>query len=274
MLSGVEINALEKRWKAWKLKSLIKISSIGLTALFLIVSSWLIFKYLPNFFSRNFEHEKIVVQNQNIEDLQKNSVKKDDVYENKNRYKNENPNPTSNYYPQEDFHEEVVEDEPYYTNNIPTQKTYTTKDEIIHEDPSLELEEIDDTPMAYNETKPPEETLIQIETQKPKISIESSNIQNYTTLKERFYETENIIFALMLAEEYYHNKDYKNALKWSIRANNLNSTNERSWIIFAKSLAKNGSIQKAIDTLKAYLRTNPEATEIASLIEKIKYGTY
>lgn len=110
--------------------------------------------------------------------------------------------------------------------------------------------------------------------QEPRIHIETSELKGFEDLKEKFYETKNIIFALMLAEEYYHNKDYKNSLKWSLISNEINPQNERSWIIFAKSKAKTGEAKKAIIALEAYLKTNPNTQEIKTIIQKIKHGDY
>lgn len=281
MLNAVEINSLEKRWKSWKFKSIIKLSSIVSIVLFLLLSSWIIFEFLPNFFApkdSTIQNNKISSKPNSSKSISpKKPPVKDDLYAYEDSEDTLNNNKPKSPY----IEEEIILDEP--ENIQPTvkpkpkqsyKKKYIQKPVEYEED--MELSDIDEEEILYNETQPspPKETLIQIETQKPKISIESSEIQNYSSLKERFYETENIIFALMLAEEYYHNQDYKNALKWSIRANNLNSNNERSWIIFAKSLAKNGSSQKAINTLKAYLKTHPDSIEIASLIEKIRRGNY
>lgn len=121
-----------------------------------------------------------------------------------------------------------------------------------------------------------------IEKQKPvptmkekenKINIQTQEVETTTYLKEKFYSTHNIVFALMLSEEYYHLKDYKNALKWALSANEIDPQNERSWILFAKAKAKLGSPTEAIKALNVFQKSSP-SSKISILIKKIKSGDY
>jgi len=97
-----------------------------------------------------------------------------------------------------------------------------------------------------------------LEDEKPKgvIKIETQEVNSITYLKERFEKSHNIIFALMLAEEYYILKNYQDSNKWSIIANTIDADNEKSWILFAKSKLKLGQKQDAISALEAYLKNN------------------
>lgn len=97
-----------------------------------------------------------------------------------------------------------------------------------------------------------------LEEQKPKgvIKIETQEVNSIKYLKERFEKSHNIIFALMLAEEYYISKNYQDSNKWSIIANTIDAENEKSWILFAKSKLKLGQKQDAISALEAYLKNN------------------
>lgn len=162
--------------------------------------------------------------------------------------------------------EEIISEPPKKSSLTPKKiesKTLPTKEEIIDDDFLIEnLVEIE--PYGENDIIP----------QKPRINIETSEIKGFENLKNKFYETKSIIFALMLSEEYYHAKNYKNSLKWALVANEIDPANERSWIIFAKTKTKIGQPKKAIKALKAYLKTNPSAQEIKTIMQKIKLGQH
>ena len=53
----------------------------------------------------------------------------------------------------------------------------------------------------------------EIQKQKVKISIDMKEIDTIAYLKDKYYSTSSIVFALMLAEEYYYEKKYKNSGK-------------------------------------------------------------
>jgi len=107
---------------------------------------------------------------------------------------------------------------------------------------------------------------------KPKIKIEMQDIDSVRYLKTKYEKTHNIIFALMLCEEFYSQKDYAASLKWSIIANDIDNQSERSWIWFAKSKFRLGKKDDAIRALKAFLRTSSSnAAEL--LLKSIQNGS-
>ena len=112
-----------------------------------------------------------------------------------------------------------------------------------------------------------------LEDEKPKgrIKIETQEVNSLVYLKEKFEKTQNIIFALMLAEEYYLTKNYNESSKWALIANGIDSDNEKSWIWFAKSKVKLGQKEDASLALKAYLKNNKSKT-IESLLGQIDVG--
>jgi len=112
-----------------------------------------------------------------------------------------------------------------------------------------------------------------LEESKPKgiIKIETQEVNSLQYLKEKFEKTNNIIFALMLAEEFYNNKNYVESNKWALVANHLDSDNEKSWIWFAKSKLKLGQKEDAIVALKAYLKTN-KSKVAQTLLNQISMG--
>ncbi len=106
---------------------------------------------------------------------------------------------------------------------------------------------------------------------KSKITIETQEINSIKYLKEKFEKTHNIIFALMLAEENYLNKNYDESVKWALMANSIDAENEKSWIWFAKSKIKLSKKDDAIAALQAYLKNN-KSNAAQSLLNQILVG--
>ena len=71
-------------------------------------------------------------------------------------------------------------------------------------------------------------------------------------LKKLFQERKNYNIALKIARYYYEEKDYNNAIKWSKTANSINKTDDKSWIIYAKSLYAKKDYKKAKKILEIY----------------------
>ena len=83
-------------------------------------------------------------------------------------------------------------------------------------------------------------------------------------LKENFNKSKNPEIALKIARKCYQDKRYIDTIKWALSANNLDSSIEESWVMFAK--AKYMLKQK--DDNK-----NKNKPEINELINKIKSDT-
>ncbi|AFL68520.1 hypothetical protein [Sulfurospirillum barnesii] len=107
--------------------------------------------------------------------------------------------------------------------------------------------------------------------EKSVIHIETKDVDTIQYLKERFDKTHNVVFALMLCEEYYKNKNYSESNKWALIANNLDAENEKSWIFFAKSKFKLGHKEDAQGALKAYLK-NHKSKAAESLLQQMSIG--
>lgn len=90
-------------------------------------------------------------------------------------------------------------------------------------------------------------------------------------LKIKFSETNSIYFALDIANTYYSKGNYKEARDWSLTANKLNTNNDESWIIFAKSSYKLGFKEQSINSLNNYLKNN-NSKKIQDVLELIKKG--
>jgi tetratricopeptide (TPR) repeat protein len=107
------------------------------------------------------------------------------------------------------------------------------------------------------------EKIIKNNKKKKEINI-SKSILNVSTLPS--FET-----SIKLAQEYFKEGDYKNALKWAKNANIQNKKDPRSWIIVAKSLYKLGEKDKAIKVLQIYFDYTRDK-KILKIIERIKNG--
>lgn len=145
-----------------------------------------------------------------------------------------------------------VEEERIVSREMPPENFYRSKEESI--DTTVLA------PPSLDEIKP-----------KGVIKIESQEVNSIQYLKEKFEKTNNIIFALMLAEEYYIAKDYTQSNKWALIANQIDSENEKSWLWFAKSKVKLGQKDDAIIALKAYLKHN-KSTAVQTLLNQIHLG--
>ena len=106
---------------------------------------------------------------------------------------------------------------------------------------------------------------------KEKILINMKEVDAISYLKERYYATSNIVFSLMLAEEYFEKKKYKETLEWALTANDIDSKNIKSWYWFAKAKVKLNKKSDAIRALKAYLLTN-KSQRLSTLLHKIENG--
>ena len=106
---------------------------------------------------------------------------------------------------------------------------------------------------------------------KPKISIDMKEMDTIAYLKDKYYSTSSIVFALMLAEEYYYEKDYNNSLKWALTANDIDTQNTKSWYWFAKAKVKLNKKEDALRALRAYLSNN-SSKRLSTLLHKIELG--
>lgn len=106
------------------------------------------------------------------------------------------------------------------------------------------------------------------------IIIETKEMNNIDVLIARFEATRNIVFANIISEEYYDKKDYDNSLKWALIANDINSKDERSWVMFGKSKAKQGKDDEAIHALQVFISHSPNSNNAKNLLETLKNGSF
>ena len=108
---------------------------------------------------------------------------------------------------------------------------------------------------------------------KPKIDIQISSENNeISMLKENFNKSKNPEIALKIARKCYQDKRYSDTIKWALSANNLDSSIEESWIMFAKAKYMLKQKDDALRALEEYNK-NKNKPEINELINKIKSDT-
>ncbi len=102
-----------------------------------------------------------------------------------------------------------------------------------------------------------------------RIFITSQDMSSLSFIKKRFYATNNISFALTIAKRFLEKKSYKKALKWALIANEIDGSDERSWIIFAKVKLALKEKDDAISALKSYLKEH-HATNVKKFLDDIE----
>lgn len=288
MLSHSEINELEKKLSKYRLKRTLLYSGSILIGVFIVTTFSLLF-----FFYRSDvpTHQEVQVPHESIQEKENNgsSVSAPVLAVENNMTQTENTIP--------DVHEKSKEEIlllrlPDTLNKTSTsdKKSYTPPPEDFDTPPAKKKAENElDLPVLKRNGSSQEQTFYRnkeeqidatllpppppLEESKPKgvIKIESQEINSISYLKEKFDTTHNIVFALMLAEEYYLSKNYLESNKWALIANNIDADNEKSWIWFAKSKVKLGQKEDAILALKTYLK-NTKSQAAQSLLNQITLG--
>ena len=73
-----------------------------------------------------------------------------------------------------------------------------------------------------------------------------------SNLEANYEHTKDPKDALVLAQKYYEQKDYKNSAKWAFELNSIDKNDPNGWLIFAKSKYKSGNKKDAIKVLEVY----------------------
>lgn len=106
------------------------------------------------------------------------------------------------------------------------------------------------------------------------ITIKTKKVDNdLQEVIRRFKKTNNPVLSLFLAKKYYEMKKYNQSYNYALITNQLDSSIEMSWIIFAKSLVKLGQKDMAINTLKSYIK-NSNSQTAAALLDEIQSGRF
>jgi len=94
-----------------------------------------------------------------------------------------------------------------------------------------------------------------------------------TDIENRFEFAKDKSDSLFLAKYYYDKMKYAKAERWALETNKLDNTIEESWLIFAKSLAKQGKRIESLKVLRAFLGKENSA-KARALMDKIRRGKH
>ena len=140
----------------------------------------------------------------------------------------------------------------------------------------LKLNIPDEEPLSeQNGISVPQDEVIDLESKpaRKRVNIQVTSASNEeSVLRDQFLKTNNPTIALELARLNFRNNNFKEAIKWSLAANDIDNSLEESWIIFAKSKYK---LKQSDDAVKALMEYNKNLNKasINELINKIKSGT-
>ena len=74
-------------------------------------------------------------------------------------------------------------------------------------------------------------------------------------LIKKFNNTKDFDLAILISKIYFQKGDLKNAQIWALKANNINPSSYKSWILFANILIKENKIAKAKEILRFYINS-------------------
>ena len=75
------------------------------------------------------------------------------------------------------------------------------------------------------------------------------------TLIKKFNDNKDFDLAILISKIYFKKGDLKNAQMWALKANNINPSSYKSWILFADILLKEKKPKKVKEILKVYLNS-------------------
>ncbi|WP_458701516.1 tetratricopeptide repeat protein [Sulfurospirillum sp. 1307] len=300
MFNAEDIIELEKKWLRYKIKQKIKNYSIFLFLILIILSSvyfYLNYSKFQYFFTKKEIKNIEIVKNEpkskeivkkEISKIDKKQITKVTINEektkpivNKKETTIDKNSTTKNSLHVEDNISKVIpnkeltkKQEPYSFKLIASNELnelFSSSGELLFNPPYVKVKKaVKEESLEKKQVSLKNTSHIKKE-KSSNISIDMKEIDTIAYLKEKFYKTSSVVFALMIAEEYYNQNKYKDSLKWSLIANDVDSLNDKSWYWFAKSKIKLGQIDDAKKALNAYLKQN-KSKRLSMLLNKIQHG--
>ena len=86
-------------------------------------------------------------------------------------------------------------------------------------------------------------------------------------LENLFKSRKTYSLAIKISQRYFEKKDFKNSLKWAKIANGIDNEDEKSWMLYARSLYNLGDKKSAIEILKVFLQYK-NSTDAKILLER------
>ncbi|MDR2099782.1 MAG: hypothetical protein LBP40_02995 [Campylobacteraceae bacterium] len=263
MLKTEEIIAIEERWKEYKNKILFRKLVVIFLVLLFVASVTLLFLVIKESLGADDEPVKTRSRNNNTSIVEQTPIITVNTTTTINA--SENISVPDNKSTATNNHETIKDDSTPKTTVVPDAKRkdiLETANNINDKQPSLITEQF---PGMHSIIAPPVEN---------KIFIETNDISNIEELIKKFEASNNVVFATMISEEYFERKDYKKSLEWALRANELDSQNELSWIMFARNQVKLGKREDAIRALEIYTDYAKDAVSASNLLKNIRSGEY
>ncbi len=266
MLDVFEIKNLEDRWKKYKRKKSIKtFTFIFVSLTILMVSIYCVSLYIKKNISENHKNSALGIKKENTKITKKLKISSKPI----DNINSKNNTAKSNIVTEVDKKRKNK----YNIMNV----------DILHLDKKF-LKEVYISNSDNNKTKidnlPNKNRYKNIakeesreKNQKRKIIISSKKIDKLKYFKEQYNKNQKAIYAILISKEYYKIRSYNKSLKWAIIANTIDSSNEESWILFAKDKVKLGQKNDAINALNAYLKVN-SSRKIETLLSNIKNGVF
>lgn len=100
---------------------------------------------------------------------------------------------------------------------------------------------------------------------------ERGDIDIAKDIESRFDFAKDKSDSLFLAKYYYDKNEYDKAEKWALETNKIDSSIEDSWLIFAKSQAKQGKRIESLKVLQAFYDQS-RSVKVKILMDKIRRG--
>ena len=151
-------------------------------------------------------------------------------------------------------------------------KIYTKTENIkfLKENSLISLEVVNNNTNIINDV--PKEKIKEENKPKTKIDIsETSALQAYQDVENRFKISKDVDDALFLAKSYYKKGLYKKSLYWSLETNKIDGNIEDSIFIFIKSKIKLGNKTEGVAILNAYIKKT-SSLEAKKLLFNISNG--
>ncbi|MDR1911259.1 MAG: CDC27 family protein [Helicobacteraceae bacterium] len=100
-------------------------------------------------------------------------------------------------------------------------------------------------------------------------NVSMSKVSGLKDLEDAFNRQPTYSKAVDIAETYLKQNEFQEAYTWSLRANELDEKDERSWAVFAQASYKLGARDRAINALKGYLNAR-SSVRLSALLSQIE----
>lgn len=265
------INELEKKWLRYKIKSYIP-HAIIVVVMSVMILGMINYQSIQNIITKKAPNIEKVEDSS----VPKNEVPKTTIQGTQNHALKEDtiehaPTQTAEKKIEQPIHKDtkiVISPSLNFINEIGSATTSDLTPEkvtpLVTETPIEEIEvmkevEIKEIPTFKNEVK----NSVNIKRQNTQSDIED--------VIKRFKKNNSPALSLFIAKNYFELGDYNQAYNYALITNEIDNNIEASWIIFAKSLVKLGQKDKAIATLKEYIK-HSKSSNAKTLLDEIVLG--